>query len=172
MPGPIPAPHLGQGPGRTTTVYDVEAEGGLRAAARPAAATVEPTDAERPVRAERDPEPLDLMTAMRERSTARGRRKSGARRGPRKSPTNVPGAGEHVPDDAVPLEDMAYDPETMPPPPAAHAHPDLPDPLDARPEPEAAAWAEAAGAALDEPDRHRPRRRRSRPTRRRPPTPR
>jgi len=151
VPGPIPAPHLSQGPGRTTTVYDVEAEGGLRAAARPAAAaTVEPTDAERPVRAERDPEPLDLMTAMRERSTARGRRKNGARRGPRKSPTNVPGAGEHVPDDAVPLEDMAYDPETMPPPPAAHAHPDLPDPLDARPEPEAAAWAEAAGLALDD----------------------
>jgi hypothetical protein len=149
VPGPIPAPHLSQGPGRTTTtVYDVEAEGGLRAAARPAAATVEPTDAERPVRAERDPEPLDLMTAMRERSTARGRRKSGARRGPRKSPTHVPGAGEHVPDDAVPLEDMAYDPETMPPPPAAHDHPDLPDPLDARPEPLAAACAEAAGLAL------------------------
>ena len=99
------------------------------------------------------------MTAMRERSTARGRRKSGARRGTRKSPTNVPGAGEHVPDDAVPLEDMAYDPETMPPPPAAHAHPDLPDPLDARPEPEAAAWAEAAGA--------RPGRRRAGPARRR-----
>ena len=151
VPGPIPAPHLSQGPGRTTTVYDVEAEGGLRAAARPAAAaTVEPTDAERPARVERGPEPLDLMTAMRERSTARGRRKSGARRGTRKSPTNVPGAGEHVPDDAVPLEDMAYDPETMPPPPAAHAHPDLPDPLDARPEPEAAAWAEAAGLALDD----------------------
>ena len=150
---PAPAPPRAAprpGPGRTTTVYDVEAEGGLRAAARPAAATVEPTDAERPVRAERDPEPLDLMTAMRERSTARGRRKSGARRGPRKSPTNVPGAGEHVPDDAVPLEDMAYDPETMPPPPAAHAHPDLPDPLDARPEPQAAAWAEAAGLALDD----------------------
>ena len=151
VPGPIPAPHLSQGPGRTTTVYDVEAEGGLRAAERPAAAaTVETTDAERPARAERGPEPLDLMTAMRERSTARGRRKSGARRGTRKSPTNVPGAGEHVPDDAVPLEDMAYDPETMPPPPAAHAHPDLPDPLDARPEPEAAAWAEAAGLALDD----------------------
>ena len=151
VPGPIPAPHLSPGPGRTTTVYDVEAEGGLRAAERPsAAATAEPADAERPARAERGPEPLDLMTAMRERSTARGRRKSGARRGTRKSPTNVPGAGEHVPDDAVPLEDMAYDPETMPPPPAAHAHPDLPDPLDARPEPEAAAWAEAAGAALDD----------------------
>ena len=151
VPGPIPAPHLSQGPSRTTTVYDVEAEGGLRAAERPAAAaTVETTGAERPARAERGPEPLDLMTAMRERSTARGRRKSGARRGTRKSPTNVPGAGEHVPDDAVPLEDMAYDPETMPPPPAAHAHPDLPDPLDARPEPEAAAWAEAAGLARDD----------------------
>jgi hypothetical protein len=55
-----------------------------------------------------------------------------------------------VPDDAVPLEDMAYDPETMPPPPAAHAHPDLPDPIDARPEPQAAAWAEAAGLAQDD----------------------
>ena len=92
------------------------------------------------------------MIAMRERTTARGRRRGGSRRGPRKAPTNLPGAGDQVPDDAMPLEDLAYDPATMPPPPAAHAHPDVTDPLDARPEPAAAAWAEAAGAALDQSD--------------------
>ena len=123
-------------------------------------------------RRQRGPEPLDLMTAMRERTTARGRRRGGSRRGPRKAPTNLPGAGDHVPDDAMPLEDLAYDPGTMPPPPGAHAHPEVPDPLDARPEPEAAAWAEAAGAALDRRTRHPPRRHRSRPTRRRPSRPR
>ena len=153
-PGPIPAPHLSVGPSRSTTVYDVEAEGGVRATQRPAPA--EPEALEVPTRvdvpAARGPEPLDLMTAMRERTTARGRRRGGSRRGPRKAPTNLPGAGDQVPDDAMPLEDLAYDPGTMPPPPGAHAHPEVPDPLDARPEPEAAAWAEAAGAALDQSD--------------------
>ena len=124
----------------------------MRATQRPAPA--EPEALEVPARvdvpAARGPEPLDLMTAMRERTTARGRRRGGSRRGPRKAPTNLPGAGDQVPDDAMPLEDLAYDPGTMPPPPGAHAHPEVPDPLDARPEPEAAAWAEAAGAALDQ----------------------
>ena len=153
-PGPIPAPHLSVGPSRSTTVYDVEAEGGVRATQRSAPA--EPERLEVPPRvdipAARGPEPLDLMTAMRERTTARRRRRGGSRRGPRKAPTNLPGAGDQVPDDAMPLEDLAYDPGTMPPPPGAHAHPEATDPLDARPEPEAAAWAEAAGAALDQSD--------------------
>ena len=120
--GPIPAPHLDPPPVRATKVYDLEAEGGLRPAAR----------------TEHQDEPLDLMTAMRERSTARGRRKPGARRGSAKAPNNVPGAGDRAPDQALPLEDLAYDPETMPPPPAAHADPD-PSGVDGRPEPEAAA---------------------------------
>ena len=131
--GPLPAPHLSSPTMRAlhahdpnvadTKVYDVEAEGGLRAAP-----FVEHHD-----------EPLDLMTAMRERSTARGRRRSGGRRGSPKAPTNVPGAGDHAPDQALPLDDLSYDPETMPPPPPAHADPD-PAGVDGRPEPEAAAY--------------------------------
>ena len=154
-PGPIPAPHLSAGPAAAPPSTTSRPRAGVRG--RPAAGCGR---AARPWRsrpaadvpAARGPEPLDLMTAMRERTTARGRRRGGSRRGPRKAPTNLPGAGDQVPDDAMPLEDMAYDPATMPPPPAAHAHPDVPDPLDARPEPAAAAWAEAAGAALDQPD--------------------
>ena len=115
-PGPIPAPHLASVPVRSSTVYDVEAEGGVHAA------TVRP--AARPT--ERAAEPLDLMTAMRERSTARSRRRPAPRRdaptvpGPT-TPTHVPGA-EHAPEEAVPLEHIAYDPATMPPPPPAHGH--------------------------------------------------
>jgi len=135
--GPLPAPHLSSPPMRATNVqdrnmqdrkvhdrnvYDVEAEGGLREES--------PADHD---------EPLDLMTAMRERSTARGRRRSGGRRGSPKAPTNVPGAGNHTPDQALPLDDLAYDPETMSPPPAAHADPD-PSGVDGRPEPEAGAY--------------------------------
>lgn len=121
--GPIPAPHLSSLPARATKVYDVEAEGGLRTADRTA-------DHE---------EPLDLMTAMRARSTARGRRRSGGRRGSPNAPTNVPGAGDHAPEQALPLEDLSYDPESMPPPPPAHADPD-PSGVDGRPEPAAAAY--------------------------------
>lgn len=121
--GPLPAPHLSSPPERATKVYDVEAEGGLRAGA--------------PI--EHHDEPLDLMTAMRERSNARGRRKPGGRRGSPKTPTNVPGAGGHAPDQALPLEDLSYDPETMQPPPAAHAEPD-PSGVDGLPEPDAAAY--------------------------------
>jgi len=121
--GPLPAPHLSPPPERATKVYDLEAEGGLRTAAP----------------AEHHDEPLDLMTAMRERSNARGRRRSGGRRGSPKIPTNVPGAGGHAPDQALPLENLSYDPETMPPPPAAHADPD-PSGVDGRPEPDAAAY--------------------------------
>lgn len=122
--GPIPAPHLASASVHTTKVYDLEAEGGLR--------TSGPAD-------DIHDEPIDLMTAMRERTTARSRRKPGGRRGSLHAPTNVPGAGDHVPDQALPLEDLAYDPEMMPPPPAAHADPD-PSGVDGRPEPDAAAY--------------------------------
>ena len=114
---PLPAPHLVSAPVRATTVYDVEAEGGVgsarRAAARSSATTAGPPD-----------EPLDLMSAMRERASHRGRPRR------RKSPaTQTP--GDDTPrDDALPLEDLAYDPESMPPPPAARG----PHPLDEGPE--------------------------------------
>ena len=124
--GPIPAPHLGSAPQRPTRVYDVEAEGGLR-----------PTTGSE--QHEHQDEPLDLMSAMRERSTASGRRRPGGRRGSPKAPTNLPGPGDHAPDQALPLEDLAYDPETMTPPPGAHADPD-PSGVNGRPEAEAATY--------------------------------
>ena len=127
--GPIPAPHLSTPPDRATKLYDVEAEGGLRA----------------PAQAAHHAEPLDLMTAMRERSSARGRRRSGSRRSSAKTPTNVPGAGDQAPDQALPLEDLSYDLESMSPPPAAHADPD-PSGVDGRPEPDAAAYLIDAAA--------------------------
>ena len=120
---PIPAPHLASASLGATKVYDLEAEGGLRTGAP----------------ADHHDDPIDLMTAMRERTTARSRRRPGGRRGSPHSPTNVPGAGDHAPDQALPLEDLAYDPETMPPPPAASVDPD-PFGVDARPEPETAAY--------------------------------
>ena len=108
---PLPTPHLAPGPVRATTVYDVEAEGGVQAAPRRTA----------PPRTE---EPVDLMTAMRERASHRGR----PRRRGKASAAHTPG-DEAPREDALPLEDLAYDPETMPPPPAARGpHPLDPDP--------------------------------------------
>ena len=101
--GPIPAPRLRPASGRDATVYDVEAEGGLRPAAR----------------GEHQEDPLDLMTAMRRRSTARGRRKSGGRGASGRSPQAV-ASGPHVQEPtteaALPIEDPVYEPETLPPP--------------------------------------------------------
>ena len=107
---PLPAPHLVSAPVRATTVYDVEAEGGVasghRAAPRPSGSSLD--------------EPLDLMTAMRERASHRGRPRR--RKNP---PTQTP--GDDAPRaDALPLEELAYDPESMPPPPGAKG----PHPLD------------------------------------------
>jgi hypothetical protein len=109
---PLPAPHLVGTPVRATTVYDVEAEGGVAATrARPALPA--------PDRSSRD-EPLDLMTAMRERASARGRRSGGRRKS---APSQTP-VDEAPRSDALPLDDIAYDPESMPPPPAARGtHP-------------------------------------------------
>ncbi|WP_345501625.1 septation protein SepH [Pedococcus ginsenosidimutans] len=108
---PLPTPHLVSTPVRATTVYDVEAEGGVQASSprRPA-----------PPRGE---EPLDLMSAMRERASHRGRPRR--RKG---QPSQTPGDASPR-EDALPLEDLAYDPETMPPPPAARG----PHPLDPTP---------------------------------------
>jgi hypothetical protein len=137
--GPIPAPHLASASVRATRVYDVEAEGGLRPAGRGDQRPDDQHHDDQHHDDEHQDDPIDLMTAMRERSTARNRRKPGGRRGSPKAPTNVPGAGDHAPDEALPLEDLSYDPETMPPPPAAHAEPD-PSGDDGRPEPDAAAY--------------------------------
>jgi DUF3071 family protein len=107
---PLPAPHLVSAPVRATTVYDVEAEGGVGSARRAATRSASPGG----------DEPLDLMSAMRERASHRGRPRR--RKGPA---TQTP--GDDAPRaDALPLEDLAYDPESMPPPPAARG----PHPLD------------------------------------------
>lgn len=77
-------------------------------------------------------ESVDLMTAMRERSRSRGRRRKTST-----SPTDpagLPGLSD-APDQVLPLEDLAYDPDTMGPPPAAHGAPERP------------AGTEAAGAS-------------------------
>lgn len=115
--GPLPAPHLAPPHSAThsttspgpSTVYDVEAEGGVGASGR-----------------RREPGTVDLMAAMRERSSARGRRR-------RSRGADVPGI-ERAPEEALPLEDLAVDPREIGPPPPAHerptAAPDEPTPQD------------------------------------------
>ncbi|MGA8046178.1 MAG: septation protein SepH [Dermatophilaceae bacterium] len=98
--GPIPAPHPPRSSDHSVAVFDVEADGGVS-----------------PSRRELPP-PIDLMQAMREGSSVRSRRRR--RRAP--SPSDVP---LDQPDDALPLEEMGYDPATMGDPPAARGpHPD------------------------------------------------
>ncbi len=117
-------------PARATRVYDVEAEGGVSVTRRTPG----------------QDEPLDLMTAMRQRSTVGGRR-TGARR--RATPTELPGA-EHLPSDALPLDSLSYDAAADAPPPAAHPHPDDDPELVGAPEDEDAGYA--APVALEPPD--------------------
>ncbi|QGN57526.1 septation protein SepH [Nostocoides sp. HKS02] len=103
---PLPAPHLVSSPVRSTTVFDVEAEGGVAGTTR------------RTPPALRTEEPLDLMMAMRERASHRGRPRR------RKGSASQTPLDEAPREDALPLEDLAYDPESMPPPPAARGiHP-------------------------------------------------
>lgn len=105
--GPIPAPAHRPSPGRDTPVYDVEAEGGLQPAARE----------------EHQDDPLDLMSAMRKRSTARGRRRPGGRSAPAGSPgaapaktaVGVPEDDEQVLSPALPLEDLEDGASAAPP---------------------------------------------------------
>jgi Protein of unknown function (DUF3071) len=89
----IPTPHRAQ-PTGDLDVYDIDADGGVE-------------------RAERSShEPIDLMAAMRQHST-RGRR---SRRRP--SPAQTPGEDQPRPD-ALPLEELALDPSSVPAPPAS-----------------------------------------------------
>ncbi|HET9633417.1 MAG TPA: septation protein SepH [Terrabacter sp.] len=97
-PGPIPAPHLSAST-RPSRVYDVEAEGGVAASAT----------------RRRQGETVDLMAAIRERSSQRGRRR-------RPKSAEVPGLDE-APEEALPLEELARDHREQLPPPA-HTHPE------------------------------------------------
>ncbi|HET7397366.1 MAG TPA: septation protein SepH [Intrasporangium sp.] len=108
--GPLPTPHA-SAPVGPTQVYDVEAEGGVGAPRRREAA-----------------EAVDLMTAMRERSASRGRRRRGRA-------SEVPGL-EGAPEEALPLEDLVVPTSQAGMPPAAHTHPeDDPDATPTRPAP-------------------------------------
>jgi hypothetical protein len=98
--GPIPA-LLGSASLRATTVYDVEAEGGLQPSA--------------PIGHQDDP--LDLMTAMRERSSARGRRKPRGRRGAANAVATDPPADDLAAEQAPLLADLAGAPEPFSPEP-------------------------------------------------------
>jgi hypothetical protein len=135
---PLPAPHLVSAPVRsTTTVYDVEAEGGVGSARRaPRSPNAAPPVTD---------EPLDLMSAMRERASHRGRPRR------RKSaPTQTP-LDEAPRDDALPLEDLAFDPETMPLPPAARGTHPLDDERAADADAGVEPAAEAAAPQVDQP---------------------
>ena len=160
---------------RTSNVYDVEAEGGVAASIR------------RPGARPRNDEPLDLMTAMRERTTV-GRR-SGRRRAapveparhevaslPLEEPVAAPPAGTAADEPEVVVEPAGS--ETMPPepdsPPAAEgpvAPAELDEPgVSRRADADESPVTEPAGpgdAATDEPEtspRPAPRRRQQRPS--------
>lgn len=62
-------------------------------------------------------ESVDLMTAMRERSRSRGKRRRSSTSST--DPAGLPGLADS-PDQVLPLENLPYDPDTMGPPPAAH----------------------------------------------------
>ena len=100
--GPIPEPRQRPVSGRDTGVYDLEAEGGLRPVTQD----------------EHQDDPLDLMTAMRKRSTARSRRKPGSRSASSGSAkaTDATDAGAGAPAQALPLDDLEHAPLTVPPP--------------------------------------------------------
>jgi hypothetical protein len=100
--GPIPATRERPVSGRDTAVYDLEAEGGLRSAAPD----------------EHQDDPLDLMTAMRKRSNARGRRKPASRNASSESAkaTGATRAVGRAADQELPLDDLEHQPLTVPPP--------------------------------------------------------
>ena len=125
--GPIPP----GGRARGSTVFDVEAEGGVEGRS---------ADGEGPDTG--GDEPIDLMTAIREHSSAKGRRR-GSRR--RTGATQRPST-----DDPLPLGDVSADPEAT----SDDGEPDeVPEePLDTATEvPSEGGRPEAAGSGQDEP---------------------
>ncbi|HEY5247702.1 MAG TPA: septation protein SepH [Dermatophilaceae bacterium] len=113
--GPIPAPRQHPAPGRSTTVYDQEAEGGLR----PAAQHEHPDD------------PLDLMTAMRKRSTARSRRRPGSRGASMMSAKAPAATGDEKQlstEQSLPLQDTEQSPPQQDPEYGAETTPTRPEP--------------------------------------------
>lgn len=150
--GPLPAPAIAPS-GRNSTVYDVEAEGGVAAAVRarpsgkgkagqpgqaePGQGGTDRPDAEGEARggqrasgedAGEGDEAVDLMSAMRQRAATRKRRPSRKR----PAPTDTPIAPEDMPEQARPVERLrlADAPE---PPHGSHARPEE---LDGPPEDE------------------------------------
>lgn len=115
-------------------VYDIEAEGGLRP--NPDGTTTQQAH-EPPARESVGP---DLIAAVRQRSGVQTRRRRGPRRGG-STPASLPGDVAEL----VPLEQIDYDPETMPAPPSAHADPDPLGP-DGEPEPDALPYTVATEA--------------------------
>lgn len=114
--GPIPVPHPPPDSEHPIAVFDVEADGGVSSPRR------------------QPPPPIDLMQAMRDGSSVRNRRR---RRRGAPTPTDLP---LEPADDALPLEEMGYDPASMGDPPGARGeHPDDPQPEpepDDQPEPD------------------------------------
>jgi hypothetical protein len=89
------------------------------------------------------------MSAMRKRSTARGRRKPGGHGGSPKAVAAAPDAGKQTPDQTLPLAEQELGPERVAPAEDAHALPDqsggdTDQRQDGRPEP-------GTAAAHDEP---------------------
>ncbi len=96
-------------------------------------------------------EETELVTSMRARSRSRGRRRKPSTSS--SDPAGIPQLAQ-APEDVLPLEDLAYDPDTMGLPPAAHGAPSAsgaaaaPEP--ARDDPDLAADTERSAAAPQE----------------------
>ncbi|MCE1177481.1 MAG: DUF3071 domain-containing protein [Micrococcales bacterium] len=151
--GPIPVAH--RPAQRDSHVYDVDAEGGVAAPRTDApaaeAAPVEEAPAAEPEEQHSRP-PLDLMSAMREKSGARSRRGSRRRRA---TPTQLPATPERH--DALPIEELATPIDEMPPPPPARGtHPrDLTPAVEPVDEPVVAPQPDsAAGGDESQAERH------------------
>lgn len=106
---PIPPPHP-TGRSRTTTVYDVEAEGGVDDGAAGAASAA---GTSHPAGATDTDKPIDLVAAMRSGSSARrrrGRRRAGPTRTGSGRPAGTVGSGttgdRAGEDPALPLDDL------------------------------------------------------------------
>ncbi|MFW5470077.1 septation protein SepH [Knoellia sp. CPCC 206435] len=140
----IPTPHVATSANPASTVFDVEAEGGVDDTKPVRRTSVTASSSSR--------EPIDLMAAMREQSS---RTRRGRGRG-RSTPTHTP-ASESPRDDALPLEDLVMDPADAPEPPAAHGEHPMSAHLDERAEVDDAVmtpeFSDDAAAEVAEPGR-------------------